>query len=83
MEDIKSGDLVYVDAYGPYTHKYSSGFGEMQRDKPFRPKVYNFNDNLQYEIIYMEGEVVTLFDNENSIIDLPVQKVGSKPFIND
>lgn len=68
--DLCIGDLVYVDAYGPFTYGFSDGGGEMKSDKPFRPKVYKFTANLQYMVTYVEGDSVTLFDDDNNIVDL-------------
>lgn len=64
--EIKIGDMVYVDHYGSYTLMYNSAVAPAytgpQRNIPFRPLVYNdyygisfkFDPNTQYEVIYIE-----------------------------
>jgi len=82
--EIKVGDMVYVDHYGPYTLMYSSEAGVVQRNIPFRPLVYNdlygvefkFDPSTQYEVIYIEtpssGRVsqASLYDDNNNLITI-------------
>jgi hypothetical protein len=80
--NLNVGDMIYVDAYGPYTYGYSDDLVELKTDKPFRPKLHNFLPNSQYEIIYMDGDIVTLFDNGNNIVDLSTDQLSKeKPFL--
>ncbi len=81
IQGLKIGDMVYVDTYGPSTHRYSNGSWDVKRDKPFRPKLYDFTSNVKYEIVYIEGSKVTLYDNKNNAIDLSIDRVDKdKPF---
>jgi hypothetical protein len=65
--EFKVGDMVYVDMYSPRTTMYHSGNDVMQRDLPF--KVYigdsNFKKNVKYEIIHIDKESATLYDESD------------------
>lgn len=69
------GDMVYVDAYGPTTLGYSNGTIDVKRDKPFKPKLYDFTSDVQYEVIFIEGNDITLFDDENYVIGISKHRV--------
>ena len=82
--EIKVGDMVYVDHYGSYTLMYNSAVGVTQRNIPFRPLVYNdyygisfkFDPNAQYEVIYIEtppsgrNSEASLYDDDNNLITI-------------
>jgi hypothetical protein len=72
------GDMVYVDAHGPSTYGFSGPDGETRREIPFRPRFYNFEKNNKYEIVSIDGNEVTLFDEQNNPVDLSIDKVFSE-----
>ncbi len=74
---FKTGDMVYVDVYGPYTLSYHDNNDYMVRSIPFRPVVVsgNFNANTQYEIIFLKNGVATLYDEDNNICDINLKNL--------
>jgi hypothetical protein len=77
------GDMVYVDAYGPSTYGFSEPGGEIRREIPFRPRLYNFEKDTKYEIISINGDQVTLFDEENEPRDFSSDRVFSEKIETD
>jgi hypothetical protein len=72
------GDMVYVDNYGPKTLGFSDNGGTRQRDLPFRPQFYGaFDRDTKYEIVHMEGDVATLYDNNNVPTDIGIGNLYS------
>jgi hypothetical protein len=71
--------MVYVDVFGPKTLRYSDGGMSMERDLPFRPRMYGtFDIKTKYEIIYMEDNIASLYDNNNILCDIRVDHLYSQ-----
>lgn len=71
--NIKMHDMVYVNAYGPSTY----GYNDYKSDKPFKPVLYNFNDNTKYEVVYVNGNNIGLFDNGNNYVEVNINNVSN------
>lgn len=74
------GDMVYVDMYGPRTFGFSSsspsGLHIIKNKKlPFRPVIhphYDFNKDTKYEIVNLDGNTATLFDDNNEPFEINI-----------
>lgn len=81
ISSFNLGDMVYVDSYGPSTYGFSSGANQVKRNKPFKPKMYDFDSETKYEIIHIEKGQYFLYDNRNELIGLPETKLSKdNPF---
>lgn len=72
------GDMVYVDMYGPRTFGFSSSSPSgshiiKNKNLPFRPIIhphYDFNKDIKYEIVNLDGNTAILFDDNNEPFEI-------------
>jgi hypothetical protein len=80
--DYNVGDLVYVSPFGPATLAYSDNGGTISRDKPFRPKLYNFTEDTQYEILDITNNFAGFFDDKNEYVEISLSNISKTPMNN-
>jgi hypothetical protein len=75
-QDLHIHDLIFVNPYGPFTYNYN----DMPSDTAYRPKIYNFDLEDQYEIIFVGADYVGLFDNDNCYHEISIDRVSKIKF---
>jgi len=73
---IKIGSSVFVDPDGPATLGYSDSTGETRRDKPFKPKFYKTTKGKKYEVIFVDNNEVTIYNDDGEFETVSVKNVS-------